>query len=96
MEPVAAPATAAAAAAACASSSSSSSRRNTFVESLQGHPEPQAHDEPEVKPPVRITLDGLQAFERTANMIQKGPATDRGDLDGRNWGGKEKGPNMSK
>ena len=84
MEPVAAPATAAAAAA-CAS-----------VESLQGHPEPQAHDEPEVKPPVRIALDGLQAFERTANMIQKGPATDRGDLDGRNWGGKEKGPNMSK
>ena len=46
----------------------------------------------EAKPPVRITLDGLRAFERSADMIQKGPATDRRDLGGRNWGGKEKVP----
>ena len=67
-------------------SSSSSTRR-----SPEGPPAPEFQDV-EAKPPVQITLDGLRTFERTADMIQKGPATDRRDLGGRNWGGKEKVP----
>lgn len=58
---------------------------------VQDDPAPEFQDV-EAKPPVQITLDGLRTFERTADMIQKGPATDRRDLGGRNWGGKEKVP----
>ena len=57
----------------------------------EGHPAPEFQDA-EAKPPIRITLDGLRTFERSADMIQEGPATDRRDLGGRNWGGKEKVP----